>query len=247
MLQMAKPRPPRQDEDPDGIYWFDDPERPPSVYKYNKQDVAIERAIHHRIGSLSPEEQSQWVLDAVINDRGIFIDGKLLDARNPYCRSSANRDQRGAAKYHRGCDQDHNQPKIKEWLGTHGCKVTDIRKTTLQKALTRSNLLPNTKRVIELRLEGAYAAAAKLLTIRDWRNSDGRVRGTLQFHGASTGRWASYGIQVQNMKRPLVEDLDTAIKVVATGDLKQLQLRYKQPMSVVGDISRALICAPPGQ
>src|SRR5262249_39710226 len=27
MLRMAKPRRPRQDEDPNGIYWFDDPER----------------------------------------------------------------------------------------------------------------------------------------------------------------------------------------------------------------------------
>ena len=246
MLQMAKPRPPRQDEDPAGIYWLDDAEHRKQLYKYCKQDVAIERAIHQRIGSLSPEEQANWVLDAAINDRGIFIDGKLLDGAIRVAEAAQIAINAKLQNITEGEIKTINQPKIKEWLDTHGCKVTDIQKTTLQKALTRSNLLPNTKRVIELRLEGAHAAAAKFLTIRDWRNPDGRVRGTLKFHGASTGRWASYGIQVQNMKRPLVEDLDTAIKVVATGDLKQLQLRYKQPMSVVGDISRALICAPPG-
>ena len=64
MLQMAMPRPPRQDEDQKGLYWFDDFERLAELYEYNKQDVAVERAIHHRIGSLTPEEQSLWVLDA---------------------------------------------------------------------------------------------------------------------------------------------------------------------------------------
>jgi hypothetical protein len=40
-----------------------------------------------------------------------------------------------------------NQPKIREWLEAHGCNVSDIQKTTLQKALTQSNLPPTTRRV----------------------------------------------------------------------------------------------------
>ena len=82
--------------------------------------------------------------------------------------------------------------------------------------------------------------------MRNWRNPDGRVRGTFRFHGASTGRWTSFGIQTQNMKRPVVEDLGAAIEVVASGDLGQLRSHYKNPMSVVGDITRAVFCASPG-
>ena len=48
------------------------------------------------------------------------------------------------------------------------------------------------------------------------------------------------------MKRPLVGDMGAAIEDVATGDFDHLRRHYRQPMSVVGDISRALICAPPG-
>ena len=121
-----------------------------------------------------------------------------------------------------------------------------MQKATLQKALTRSDLPPATRRVIELRLDGAHAAAAKLKTIRNWRNPDGRVRGMFRFHGASTGRWTSVGLQLQNMKRPLVEDLAAAIEDVATGDFDHMRRRYQQPMSVVGDITRALFCAAPG-
>jgi DNA polymerase len=246
MLQMAMPRPPRQDEDPEGLYWFDDAEHRERLYKYCKQDTATERAIHRRIGSLSPEEQSLWALDAEINDRGLFIDGELLDAAIHIAEAAQTAINTELQQITDGELKTINQQqKMKEWLGVHGCDFTDIQKATLQKALTRSNVPPVSRRVIELRLEGAHAAA-KLLTMRDWRNRDGRARGTLRFHGASTGRWSAFGIQVQNMKRPLVGDLGAAIEAVATGDLDHLRRQYRQPMSVVGDISRALICAPPG-
>ena len=113
----------------------------------------------------------------------------------------------------------------------------------MQKALERANLSPAARRVIELRIEGAHAAAAKLETMRDWRNADGRVRGTFRFHGASTGRWTSFGIQTQNLKRPVVEDLGAAIEAVATGDLDHCVSCYAQPMSVVGDTARAIFRA----
>ena len=246
MLQMAIPRPPRQDEDPEGLYWFDDLERLARLYEYNKQDLAVERAIHHRIGSLSPEEQSLWVLDAAINDRGLFIDGELLDAAIRIAEAAQSAISTELQKITEGALRSINQPKMKEWLGTHGCEVTDIQKATLQKVLARPNVPPACRQVIELRLDGAHAAPAKLRTMRGWRNPDGRARGTFRFHGASTGRWTSFGIQTQNMKRPLVGEMGAAIEAVATGDLDHLRRRYRQPMSVVGDISRALICAPPG-
>jgi DNA polymerase len=247
MLQMARPRRPRGDEDPNGVYWLDDdPERRERLGKYCMQDLAVERAIHNRIKPLNAEEQSLWTLDAKINDRGIFIDRGLLDGAISIAEAAQIEINAELRKITEGEIETINQPKIKEWLGAHGCRVTDIQKTTLQKALKQPNLPPTTRRAIELRLDGAHAAAAKVQTIRDWRNSDGRVRGAFKYHGASTGRWTSFGVQVQNMKRPSVEDLGAAIDAVATSDFNHLRRRYSQPMSVVGDITRALICARPG-
>ena len=59
--------------------------------------------------------------------------------------------------------------------------------------------------------------------MRAWCNGDDRVRGTFRYHGASTGRWTSFGIQLQNLKRPQTEDLAGAITAIATGDLAQLR------------------------
>ena len=50
------------------------------LYAYCRNDVAVERELHQRIGDLIPEEQALWVLDSVINARGMYLDGGLLDA-----------------------------------------------------------------------------------------------------------------------------------------------------------------------
>jgi DNA polymerase bacteriophage-type len=246
MLQMARPRPARAGEDLNGVYWSDDPEHRERLGKYCVRDVTVERAIHNRIKPLSSEEQSLWALDAKINDRGIFTDGKLLEGAISIAEAAQIEINAELRKITEGEIETVNQTKIKEWLWAHGCRVTDIQKATLQKALKPPGLPATTRRVIELRLDGAHAAAAKLQTIRDWRNPDGRIRGAFKYHGASTGRWTSLDIQVQNMKRPTVADLGTAIDAVATGDFNYLRRRYSQPMSVVGDITRAMFCARPG-
>src|SRR5262245_55988170 len=246
MMQMAKPRRPRQDEDPNGTYWFDDPERREQLYAYCKQDVATERALHHKIEGLSPEEQALWALDATINNRGIYIDGNLLDAAINIAEAAERAISAELQTITEGAlDTIHQTARLMAWLAEQGCIVTDLQKTTLQHALTRKDIAPAARRVLELRLDGAHAAAAKLLTMRAWRNGDGRARGCFRFHGASTGRWTSFGIQLQNLKRPLVEDMGAAIEAVSTGSLEHLRQRYPQPMSVVGDITRALICAAP--
>jgi DNA polymerase bacteriophage-type len=247
MMQMAKPRRPRQDEDPNGVYWFDDPERREQLHVYCKQDVATERALYHRIEGLIPEEQALWALDAVINNRGIHIDGKLLDAAITISEAAERAINTELQTITEGAlDTIHQTARLMTWLARQGCVVTDVQKTTLQRALTRKDIAPAARRVLELRLDGAHAAAAKLLTMRAWRNGDGRARGCFRFHGASTGRWTSFGIQLQNFKRPLVEDMGAAIEAVSTGSLEHLRQCYPQPMSVVGDITRALISAAPG-
>src|SRR5262249_33147927 len=101
------------------------------------------------------------------------------------------------------------------------------------------------RRVIELRLDGAHAAANKFETMLAWTN-DNRIHGAFKYHGASTGRWTSLGVQLQNLKRPLVEDMGAAIEAVSTGDYDHLRRLYPQPMAIVGDVARATIRAKPG-
>ena len=54
MREMSAPRKPVDGEDPLGVYWHDDPERRARLGVYCRQDVEIERALHARVGDLSP-------------------------------------------------------------------------------------------------------------------------------------------------------------------------------------------------
>jgi DNA polymerase bacteriophage-type len=100
---------------------------------------------------------------------------------------------------------------------------------------------------LELRLSGAQAAAAKIDALLARAADDNRVRGAFRYHGAATGRWAGEGVQPHNLKRPVVEDLDAAVTAVATGDYQHVRSLYPRPLAVVGDCSRAMICAAPGK
>jgi DNA polymerase len=96
------------------------------------------------------------------------------------------------------------------------------------------------RRTIELRLQLAHASAAKVEALLAWPGADGRVRGSLQYHGAATGRWVGRGAQPQNFRRD-GEGVDQKIAAIMNGGEE-----LSSPIEAVGDIARAMICAAPG-
>jgi DNA polymerase len=246
MLQMARPRKPRADENPNNIVWFDDVERRTRLYDYCKQDVATERTLHDKILPLIPDEQKLWELDQRINDRGVFLDGGLIDAALSLEGKLRHDIDAEIAAITGGAVQSSQQvAKLLAWLAMQGCEIEKLGKAGLETLLT-NGVSNAARRVIELRLAGAHAAAKKLARMREWRGAGGRARGVFKYCGAATGRWTSFGIQLQNLKRPTVKDLGAAIEVVASGDVDSLRRQYPRPMGVLGDISRAVLRAAPG-
>jgi DNA polymerase len=80
MLRMCKPRKPKKGQDPNGIYWIDDPEKRARLAEYCKRDVEVERELHRRLPALSESELALWVLDATINQRGFHVDLQSTEA-----------------------------------------------------------------------------------------------------------------------------------------------------------------------
>jgi RecA-family ATPase len=247
LKRVSVPRKPQKGEDPEGIYWNESPEDLAELGAYNLTDVNSEYCTHSKVGFLSDAEQAIWLLDQVINDRGIYIDRNLAIAANaiagqvkPDISAELQALTEGAV------ESVHQSARLQEWLGENGCTVTGVDKTTLRKALTRKQIPDCARRAIELRLAGAPTSASKLDAMLNWAHEDGRVRGCFKYHGAKTGRWASWGIQLQNLKKPNGADIDALIKLVLTGDTVQVRAAGLEPMNVVGDLTRAMICAAPG-
>jgi DNA polymerase len=246
MLLMSKPRRPRKDEDPQGLYWFDDEPRLQRLYRYNKQDVECERELSGVLRPLSDYEQKQWELDCLINARGFFVDRNLAEAGCKIEEAAKHEINCDLARLTGGAVTSINQLAcLKAWLAELGCNTNTLDKAAIEDLLASEELPAAVRRALELRQAGAQAAAKKMTALLAHCDRDGRIRGALRYHGASTGRWAGNGIQPQNLKRPEVEDVDAAVAAVATGNYPYVRQRYENPLSVVGDISRSMICAAP--
>jgi DNA polymerase bacteriophage-type len=249
MHQMSKPRRPRKDEDPQGIFWFEDPERIERLISYCAEDVRVTREIFNRLPQLSPAEQAIWQLSHQINVRGFHIDRAFAEAARKIAEAAAPEIDAEIAEITGGDITTINQvAKLTAWLQDHGCSLKTLDRKAIQRQLEKGDdeLTAPVRRVLELRLGGAQAATKKISALLARAGADDRARGAFRYHGAATGRWSGEGIQPQNLKRPIVDDLDAAIAAVATGDYQHVRALYPRPLAVVGDCSRAMICAAPG-
>jgi DNA polymerase len=245
MHLMSRPRRPRGNEDPaGGPYWFDDPEHVQQLCEYCKQDVPCEREAD-RLLELIPAEQSLWRLDAIINNRGVYTDGVLPERAIAIATAADRTIQSELRQITNGeIDSTNCVDKLLAWLAAHGCKIVDLQKETVRRALTRKGLTPEVRHVLELRQEAAHASATKFQAMRHWRGIDGRVRGAFRYHGAATGRWSGTGPQFQNLRKE-VEDTAAKLAAVMTGDIEVVRA-LGPPIEIVGDVARCAICAPPG-
>jgi DNA polymerase len=203
---LSAPRPPRDNEPEDGgPYWHTesaDSELFEQLYAYVRNDVACEREAFELLPPLTPHEQLIWCLHCQIGFRGFFTDGTQIEQAITVIEAGKPAVKAEIAAVTGGAVQTGNQfAKIREQLARWGCELPNIKKKTVKAALTRPDLRPEVRRLLELRREAAFASAHKFAAMQAWRGPDGRIRGALKFHGAATGRWSGTGPQPQNLRR----------------------------------------------
>ena len=100
--------------------------------------------------------------------------------------------------------------------------------------------LKSIRRVLQLRQEGSQTSVAKYAKMLEIQR-DGKIRNTLVYHGASTGRWSSRGgLNLQNIARPSLSDreIEDAIPKVFEQGVGE--------MAELASLVRSAICAPDG-
>ena len=246
MHQTSKPRRAHKDEDPRQVYWFDDDDRLQRLYEYCQQDVETERELYNRLLPLSASEQILWELSRRINQRGFYIDRGFAQAARVIAEAAAPEIDTEISELTNGAVTGINQiARLQTWLQEHGCIVKSLDRKAITKLLL-TELPSKVQRVLKLRLGGAQAAVTKINALLARVDDDGRIRDAFRYHGAGTGRWAGEGVQPHNLKRPVVDDLNAAVAAVATGDYQHVRSLYPRPLPVIGDCTRAMICAAPG-
>lgn len=249
MKQLCKPRKARKGERPDGLYWHDDPEKIARQGVYCCQDVRTEQAIAKVLPPLKPSEQALWELDQRLNRKGVYIDENLcLQAQKVVAQTQLRLDAEMREVTGMAVRGVSNVGELTAFCRQHGVDATSVAKDDLAELLVRDDLSPAVRRALEIRQEGAKTSVAKIGKLLACRQADGRMRGNLQFHGASTGRWAARGAQLQNLPRPTVDaPMDDIVADLRKGNAELIEMLYGPAMTVVSDAIRGMIAAPPGR
>jgi DNA polymerase len=207
--------------------------------------VEVEREAYRRLPPLSPSEQVLWTLNHTINARGFHVDRAFAAAARAVAQAAAPEINAEIATITDGAVTTIAQvARLLAWVREHGSDLGQLDRKSVEKELDRDDLLPAVRRALELRLGGAQAAVKKLDALLARAGDDDRIRGSFRYHGASTGRWAGEGFQPQNLKRAVADE--AAIAAVATGDYAYVRSKFPQPLSIIGDCSRAMITAAGG-
>ena len=216
-----------------------DPELLSQLFEYCSQDVRTEMAIGSVLKPLTAHEQEVWYLTQRINLRGVPVaPNELQNAVLAVERAQGALDDELLALT--GC-KPSERTKLLGWLNAQGADMANLTAETVAAKLTDELLSKNVRRALELRQEGSQTSVAKYAKMLEIQRN-GRIRNTLVYHGASTGRWASRGgLNLQNIARPTLEDEQIALAILKV---------FGQGVGTMDELSslvRSAISAPDGQ
>ena len=175
---------------------------------YARLDIDAMRAVCQRLPEWNAAEWPLWHLDQRINDRGVAIDLELVHAAIAAVEQEQKRLAARAQQVTGGQVQSATRRAevLQHALDAYGVSLPDLQKSTLERRLQDAALPPALHELLALRLDASSTSVSKYKVLARATNEDGRLRGTLQFCGASrTGRWAGRLFQPQNLPRPALE------------------------------------------
>jgi len=226
MLRLTKPRPARKSENPNHLYFDNDPEKHRRSQLYNMRDVFTERDVDEQCPDFSKRELKIYRLDQKMNVHGVRLDVEL-------CHGAL----KIMAEYRKELLDDI--PK-KAWRHFHSIGQREVIKQHLNSKLKKRDWLPNmqadtlntflltctngyVRKIVTAYVEAGGSAVAKYATALDMQQ-EGRLVHNLQFCGASnTGRWAGRGVQMQNIFRPIVDFDERAVSLIQSGNYKKFK------------------------
>lgn len=224
------------------------PEKWEEFKAYCIQDVEAEREIVKRLDcyELPETERRLYLLDQQINDIGIEIDLDLA-------KNAVEIDEKRSAIIKErmieltGLNNPNSPAQLKVWLSNAMYEnITTLAKDEIPKLIdmTDSGVV---KEVLELRQKAAKTSIKKYQAMLNCACADGRAHGLFQFYGANrTGRWAGRLIQLQNLPRNYIKDLDLARGIVVDNDGDLLAMLYESTPSILSQLIRTAFVAPKG-
>ena len=228
-----------------------DPEGWAKFIEYAKMDIEAMREVYKRLPTWNYKgfERSLWELDQKINRRGVCIDMELVQG----ALAAVEKAQTGLAADVVGMTNGEVQTAgqrdkmLEHILSEYGIALPDMRASTLERRINDPDVPQALKDLLNVRLQASSTSTAKYKAFVNCTNSDGRLRGTLQFCGASrTGRWAGRLAQLHNMPRPALKQsmIEMGIESIKAGCA---DLVFDNVMELTSSTIRGCIVASKGK
>lgn len=205
---------------------------------YNKWDVEVEMEIRKALEPfyVSPDLWDEYHRDQAINDRGILVDRNFVESAMVMGKRAQEEITRRLQQL-TGLSNPRSPVQMKKWLFSKD----HITHTLCKKE--RAHFIAHTSGDIHEALvlynQAQKSSLAKYTAMADSTCSDGRARGMFQFYGAArSGRWAGRRIQLQNLPRNSMEDLDLARKMVKDWDYEKISFFYDEVTDVLSQLIR---------
>lgn len=256
MMRMAKPRKPRKGEDPEGVYWWDDPPRRKRLGEYCIRDTETERELGRVVLPLSKSERKVWLYDHKTNMHGVVVDTDfarraqkvmgVLERR--YCEKLELLTA-GAVK------APTEVGNIKDWMASRGVDTDSIAKGVVLRLMDDPKVPEDVKEVLQVRQEAGKSSVAKYVRFEQLTSEDGRMRENFMYHGANTGRLSGKGAQLQNLPSRgglSWEEADVVIQAIKEIDdpewaAEWIELMFGEVPTALSSCLRGTIIAPPGK
>lgn len=215
--------------------------------RYNIRDVETEMGIQQRLSKF-PVPDFVWEefhLDQEINDRGVKIDMELVRQAIAIDERSRN-ELISAMREFTQLENPNSVQQMKDWLANNGLMTKSLDKKAVAELM--KNAPPELIRVLTLRQQLAKSSVRKYQAMQNAVCADGRARGLFSFYGANrTGRFSSKIIQLQNLARNSMSDLDQARALIKTGDYDAVSMLYDDVPDTLSQLVRTAFVPPKGK
>jgi len=214
---------------------------------YGVRDVESMRMMWRQLeyyNSMSEYEWDAWRLTSAMNDRGIPVDINLVETAI-HMVSERKKEIMHQMIALTGLKNPNSVKQLKPWLLEQGVAMPNMQAATVDAFIPKMHE-SDAKALLQLKRTYSQNAVKKWDSIKHME-VDGLVRGQFLFRGASrTGRDASRGINLQNLRRPPKGNMDDLIQLVYAGNNDVIQIYHGEPINFLAGTVRGAITAPEG-
>lgn len=249
MMRMSKPDTRHRNKTGETRY-LDTPEAREKLRAYCVRDVDVEALTDKMLPPLSDSERELWLIDQKINRRGVLVDAAAIEAATAAVETDYHEANAALAAVTGGAVTTvTNHRAMLEWIRSQGVEADSVAKEAT-KELLAGELPGDVRKALLIRQGAGNASVSKLYAMLAQRSGDNRIRGSLRYHGAATGRWSGQGWQPHNLKRPDLKqkEINLILETIhEPGILDALREFWGGPVKALASCVRGLVIPETGK